>query len=111
MTDDLIVICLVLVFFDEVSSTGKCDLTDIFFDFVRSHTKTVIDEFQSLCIRIYDNLDLWSVILRKLVFTHHFKLFQFGNGVTAVTDQLAVENVMVGIEPFLDDRKKIIAVD
>ncbi len=37
MTDDLVVVRLILIFFNEISRTRKCDLIDIFFDLVRSH--------------------------------------------------------------------------
>ena len=44
MTDDLIVIGFIFVFLDEIRCTGKCNLVDIFFYFIGSHSKTVIDK-------------------------------------------------------------------
>ena len=34
-----------------------------------------------------------------------------GEGIAAVGDQLAVEDVVIGIQPFLDDREKVVAVN
>ena len=44
MTDNLIVIGFIFVFLDEIRCTGKCNLVDIFFYFIGSHSKTVIDK-------------------------------------------------------------------
>ena len=73
MTDNLVIVCFVFVFLDEISSTGKCDLVDIFFDFVSSHTKTVINEFQSFLFRVDDYADLSFVIIWQGIFAHHIK--------------------------------------
>ncbi len=58
MTDDLLLTCLVLVLLQEVGSTGKSDLCDIFLHFFCRHTKTVIDKGKGLVLRADDNLDL-----------------------------------------------------
>ena len=111
VTDHLICIGLVFVFLQKFCCAGKCDLGDVFFHFVGSHTDTVIDKFQSLFFRIYDHLDAGFVIFRKLVFAHAVQFFQFCNGVAAVGNQLTNENVMIRVHPFFYDRENIVAVD
>ena len=71
MSDDLVIVCFVFVFFNKVSCTGKCDLTDIFFNFICGHTKTVIDEFQGLFFWIDNDLDFLFIISRDLLLAHH----------------------------------------
>ena len=65
MTDDLILVGLVLVLLHEIRCAGKCDLVDVLLDLVRRHTKTVIDELQGLLLRVHDDLNLVSYILRE----------------------------------------------
>ena len=74
MTDHLIIRCFILIFLKKLCGTGKSDLCDIFFYFISSHTKTIIDEFQSLLFRVYNNLDLSFIIIRKCIFSHHVQL-------------------------------------
>ena len=45
MSDDLIIRGLILVFLDEIRRPGKGDLVDVLLYLLRSHSKTVIDEF------------------------------------------------------------------
>ena len=45
VTDHLIRVGFVFVFFQEFGSAGECDLCDIFFYFIGCHTDTIIDEF------------------------------------------------------------------
>ena len=44
MTDDLIVIGLVLIFLNEISRAGKGDLVDVLLHLVRRHAESVIDK-------------------------------------------------------------------
>ena len=75
MPDDLVLVGLVLVLSQEVRSAGECDLIDIFLHFLRRHAKTVVDEFQSLLIRVHHNLHLGLVLVRKTVLSHHIQFF------------------------------------
>ena len=111
MTDHLVCICLVFVFLQKFRRTGKGDLGNVFLHLIGSHTDTVIDKFQCFFFRVYDYLNAGFVIFGKLVFAHDVQLFQLGDGVAAVGDKFANENVMIGIHPFLYDWKNIIAVD
>ena len=84
MTDHLIVGRLVLILFKEFRRTRKCDLGNVFLDFVRRHSDTVIDEFKGFGFRIDQHADLRLIVLREGVFSHYLELFQLCNGVTAV---------------------------
>ena len=111
MSDDLIGIALVLIFFDEIRSTGKCDLVDILFHFVGGHAQTVILEGQCLLLRIHDDIHTSLIPFGKRIFSHHVQLFQLGHGIAAVRDQLSVENIVIGIQPLFNDRKYVFTVN
>ena len=74
MTDNLVVVCLIFIFCNKICRAGKCDLVDVFLHLIRSHTDTVIDKPDGLCIRINDNIHSGLVAFRKLVFSHHTQL-------------------------------------
>ena len=101
MTDDLVGIALVLIFLNEIRSTGKCDLVDILFHFVGGHTQTVILEGQCLLLRIHDDIHTSLITFGKRIFSHHVQL----------RDQLSVENVVIGIQPLFNNRKNVFTVD
>ena len=111
MTDDLILVGLVLIFLHKLCCAGESDLGNVLLYLIRCHTKTVIDKLHGFGFRIDDNLDLCLVIIGKLIFAHHLKLFQLGDRVTAVGDQLTHKNIVVGIQPLFNDWENIIAVD
>ena len=111
MTNDLVGIALVLIFLNEIRSTGKCDLVDILFHFVGGHAQTVILESQSLLFRIHDDIHTSLITFRKRIFSHHVQFFQLGHGITAVGDQLSVENIVIGIQPLFNDRKNVFTVN
>ena len=97
MSDDLIVIRLVFVLLQKFSRAGKSDLSDVFLNFIRSHTDTVIAELQCLLLGIDNYVDLVFAAIREGVFAHDFKLFQLGDSVAAVGNQLADKDIVVGI--------------
>ena len=111
MTDNLILICLVLILCQEIRCAGKCNLVDILFHFICSHAKSVIDELQSLLIRVHQNLYLRFIFLRKCILTHHIQLLQLGDGIASVRNQFTEENIVVRIQPFFNNRENIVAVN
>ena len=111
MTDNLIVICLVLVFLNEICRTWKSDLVDILLHLVRCHAKSGINKFECFLLWIDNDMDILLDIWRILILSHHLQFFQFGDGVTAVWDQLSVKDIVVWIQPLLDNWKNIFAVD
>ena len=111
MSDHIVFCRLVLIFLKELRRTGESDLRDIFLHFVRSHTKTVIDELHRLLFRINNDLDLRLISLRELVLAHHIQLLQLCDRIASVGDHLADEDIMVRIYPLLYNRKYIFTVD
>ena len=111
MSDDLIARRLVLVFLKEVLCAGEGDIVDIFPDLVRCHAETVIRKRHRLLIRIDGNVDASLVIVRQLTLSHQRKLLPFRDGIASVGDHLTDKNVMVGIQPLLDDGKHIFTVN
>ena len=95
MSDHLIICCLIFILFQKLCCTGKCNLCNIFFYFICSHTNTGINKFQSLLFRIYNNLNLSLVILRQFILTHHIQLFQLRDCITTVRYQFSDKNIMV----------------
>ena len=95
MTDDLIIVCLVLIFLYEIGGTGKSDLINVFLHLIGCHSQTVIDELKCLVLRIADYLNLWLVILGKSILSHHIKLLKLCDGITTIGNQLSVKNVMI----------------
>ena len=111
MTDDLIVIGLVLVFLQEISRAGKGDLVDVFLDLVCRHAQSGIDEFQCFVLRIYHHADAVFMSLRIGVFANQGKLFELRDSVAAVGNQLTEKDIVVGIEPLFDNRENIFTVN
>ena len=110
MSDDLIFIRFILILFKKVGCPGKSDLVNILFHLVRRHADTVINKFQRLFFRIDYHFYLCLIIIRQNTFSHHFQLFPLRNRIAPVGNHLSHENIMVGIQPFFDNRKNIIAV-
>ena len=111
MTDDLVFVCLVLIFCQEILCTGKCDLVNVLFHFLGSHTDTIILDGDRLVLGINGNLNLILRLPRLLILAHQRQLFQLRDRVASVGNQLTIENIMIGIKPFLNDRENILAVD
>ena len=111
MTDDLVLCCFVFVFVQKISCSGKSDLCDVFLDLCSCHTKSVIDEFQCFFVRIDNDFNFLFVILRVFVFAHHLKLCKLCDRIAAVGNYFTDKDVMVGIQPFLDNRKNVFTVD
>ena len=74
MTDDLILIRLVLVFFNKIRRAGESDLVDVLLHLVRRHADTVVDKCKRLFLRIDNDLNLRLVIIRQRVLAHHIQL-------------------------------------
>ena len=111
VTDDLIVVRLILVFIHEGFRTGEGNVVDIFLHLVRCHAKSVIGNLNGLALGIQNHVDSCLPALRKLRFPHHFQLLQLCNGIAAIGNQLTIENIMVTVQPFLDNREHVLAVN
>ena len=76
MTDDLVFVCFVLIFCQEILCTGKCDLVNVLFYFLGSHTDTIILDGDRLVLGINGNLNLILRLPRLLILAHQRQLFQ-----------------------------------
>ena len=109
MTDNLVLIGLVLVLLHKILYAGECNLVNVLVNLVLGHAKSIVCDLDGLVIWIHGHLDFVLQILRSFILSHEFQLLKFGNGIAAVADQLPVENVMVRVQPFLDYRENILA--
>ena len=71
----------------------------------------VADEVHRLLFRIDNDFNLWLITLREFILAHHIQLFQLGDRITSVGHQLTDKNIMIRINPFLNNRENIFAVD
>ena len=111
MADDLVRIFFVLEFLEEFCRAGEGDLGDVLHHLVFGHTDAVVDEFQCLLVRIHHHVYFIPVVLRRMILADSFQLLQLRDRVARIRDLLAHEDVMIGIQPFLDDRKHIFTVN
>ena len=111
MSDDLIIICLVLVLLHKGFGTGKGNIVDILFDFIRRHAQSVVTDLYGPVFLIQNYVNSGLVIRRKLCFPHHLQLLQLCNRVAPVGNQLPVKNVVVTVKPLLDNRKHVLTVN
>ena len=92
-------------------ATKSAALRDVLFHFLRRHADAVIFHGQRLGFLIRRHRDAVLLPLGQGVFPEIGKLFQLGDGVRGVGDDLAEKDVLFGIEPFFDDREYIFTVD
>ena len=84
MTDNLLLAGFVLIFFQEIRGSGKCDLINVFLHLVSSHSQAIVNELKRLFLRVYQNLNFCLIVCGHFVFAHQIQLFQLGDGVAAV---------------------------
>ncbi len=111
MTDNTAVsISLVAVLFDKLLSAGKSYLCDVFFNLIGCHTKTVIaySKCFSVLVKYNVNTGLSSVVLG---FTDRTEALILFNSIAAVGDHFSEENILIGIKPLFDYRKKIFRIN
>ena len=111
MTDNVILVRLVFIFFKECSRTGKRDLCNILFHLVSRHAKSGIRKADSLRFRIDYHVDGILMIIRILVLAHDLKLVQLRDRVTRIRDHFTHKDIVIRIQPLLNNRKHILAVD
>ncbi len=95
MSDDLVSSRLVLVFLQECLRAGKSDIVDVFLDLISGHAKTVITDLDGLFRGVNDDIDPCLIIFRQFIITDYIQLFQLGDRVAAVGDQLSQKDIMV----------------
>ena len=74
MSDNLVGIALVLIFFNKIGCAGESNLVDILFHLVRSHSQAVVGECQCLLLRIHHHVDTGLEAFGQCILTHHIQL-------------------------------------
>ena len=111
VTDDLVIVGLVFIFCQKSFRAGKRDVVDVLSDLVRCHADAVVGHSDRPVRGADNNIDPRLVVLGEGIVAHDVKLFKFGDGVASVGDQLSVENIVVAVQPLLDNGKHILAVN
>ena len=97
VTDDLILVALVLELGQEVGSTGESNLIDVLLYFIFGHTNTIIRDGKGLLLGIEDDMYFGLITCRDREFTHCIKLLQFGNCIAGVRNQFSKKDIVVRI--------------
>ena len=111
VSDDLIIVGLILILVDEVRRTGEGNLIDILLDLLCGHTDTVILEGDGLMLGIDDHIDSALIICRLRPLADEAQLLQLRDRITCVGDLLTYEDILIGIHPLLDDREYVFRID
>ena len=98
---------LVLVFLQELARGRESDLVDVFVHFLFGHADTFVDDLQGLLLLVQLDADL-QVPQLGLAVAGSGEGLQFLGGVHRVRDQLAEEDLMVGIQELLDDGENVL---
>ena len=111
MADDLVIVRLVLILVKEGLCAGEGDVVDVLLHLVGGHAKAVIRDGNGLLLGIKDHIDSALEVCRHLLLAHHEELVSLCDGIAAVGDDLSVEDIMIRIQPLLDNRKHVFTVD
>ena len=106
VADDIALLLVLLVeVLHELGSGGESHLVDVAAHLVSGHADAGVADGDGLVVLVHGHGDAHG-FLRAGV-EHPV----FGNGVAAVADHLAQENILVGIQPALDDGHDILRVN
>ena len=104
MADDAALVFAGIIL-EEFLGAGKGHLVDVLFHFLRGHADAVVGEAKLARFLVHGDGD--AQILVRFALEH----FILGDGVAAVADHLADENILVGIQPALDHRHDVLGMD
>lgn len=108
MSDDAAGIrALFLILLNEVHRAGESDLVDILIYFLFRHTDTVIGKLDRSRLTVIVDMELIVVSILFYRLTEIYKSLKLGDRIRAVTYQFSYENILIGIQPFPDDRKDV----
>ena len=111
VSDDLVAVRLILILFQELRRAGKSNLCDVTDYLVRSHTNSVIGEYQCFFLIVNRYGDLRLISLRKPYLAYGIQFFSLGYGIGSVRNQFPDKNILIRIHPFLDYWKNVVAVN
>ena len=84
VSDNLIIVGLILILVDEVGRTGEGDLIDVLLDLLFRHTDTVILEGDGLMLGIDDHIHSALIVRRLRPLTDEAQLLQLRDRITCV---------------------------
>ena len=112
MADDFVVVGGVLVrgvLAQEIRGAGEGHLRDVFFDFLGGHAQAVVAEGDGSGFLVQHHVHaIGRVVLRGLAGGHQAPVL--AHRVAGVADHFANEDVLIRIEPLLDDRHNVLGV-
>ena len=100
---------LSLVFGDEVHSPGQGDVVDVFLYLGFRHTDAVVGDGDGAGFLVYPYVDaVGSLAFRRL--TQGDQPFMLGDRIAGIGQHLTEVDVLLGIQPFFDDGKKMLGI-
>ena len=96
LADDVFGVGLVLEFFYELGGTGEGDLVDVLFDLFAGHADAFIADGDGLFVLIEAYLDA-EVAELTVEFAEGGEFFELLGGIYGVADELAEEDLMIGV--------------
>ena len=112
MADDALLgrVALAFVLADEIQRAGKRDLIDVAVDLLAGHPDAVVGDGDGLGVAVERDVDAVGVVL-NLRLRERDETLELGDGVRRVGDGLADKNILVGIQPPLDDRHNVLRMN
>ncbi len=74
VSDNLVIVGLVLVLLHEIRGAGKSDLVDVLVHLLGGHAQTIVMKGDGLGFGVYDHVNSGLVIHGELVLAHHVQL-------------------------------------
>ena len=96
---------------EEILRAGESDLVDVLVHLVLSHADAVVCKADTLLVGADAHPDRVLFSLRLAEIADQCKLLQLRDRIASVGHHFTHENIVVRIEPFLYDRKNLVAVD
>jgi len=98
-------ICVVLILFQEIISTGKSYLIDIFINFLSSQTDTPVGDSNG----IFTKRDMNGKIAQfPFKFADRSQCIQFLGSIDSVRNQFTKKNLMIAIQELFNDRENVL---
>ena len=105
VADNVALLLVALELLHKLGRAGECDLIDIALHLVLGHADAGVADGQGLVLLVHRDHDGHFALVIRIRHT------VLRDGVAAVADHLAQENVLIGIQPALNDRHNILGVN
>ena len=112
MADDVGIVILSVggVLGDKVSCAGEGDLSDILFDLLGGHSDAVIGNLQRTGLLVDNDVHAIGGFVGSRL-AGDDQAFVLADGVAGIADQLAHKDILVGVQPLLDNGHDIFSID